>query len=497
MPIRHVGMGIAVSICIASAAVAQSSGQAQSIQLLQSAVAKAQSNDCKGALEIVAPLQSAGDFATLQESQKVLAFDIGVSCALGMNQLEVAYDYAVKGTGFPGATLNLLRVRMWFELGKRNPDTAATMVERMASDFPGALNDIPIHWFVGLNDLLKAPNSEKRRERLLAILSDAAYIPAEIGFTGDYFRRDYAAMLADAGKHHEVAAVIALITELPMLIRASVDPRFRSHIPSNFDARAAVEADLRRLRSLAIAHPESVNVILEISKRLRALGRADEALDLLEASRPDGPKARAYSDLDRKMNWWWDAMAQVYGALGRYEDAVSAFQNGMASGESGQANVSQTLNLGALHLHFGRSADALKTVEAFNADTGTVSPFGLMIYHLERGCARFLTGDRVGAQSDVDYALAHEQDHPGALTDLLLCTGDIKQAAAVMIRRLDSPDQRAEALLLLSDYDAPAHPVTTDPTDAGMAAIKSDPAVVSAIARAGGKRRFALQQYQF
>jgi len=52
-------------------------------------------------------------------------------------------------------------------------------------------------------------------------------------------------------------------------------------------------------------------------------------------------------------------------------------------------------------------------------------------------------------------------------------------------------------LLLLSDYDAPAHPVTTDPTDAGMAAIKSDPAVVSAIARAGGKRRFALQQYQF
>jgi tetratricopeptide (TPR) repeat protein len=278
-----------------------------------------------------------------------------------------------------------------------------------------------------------------------------------------------------------------------MLIRISLDPRLRYTLPANFDARAAVEKDLAHLRDVAASHPGSLNVTVTIARRLRLLGRGEEALSTLEAVRPDGPQGATFTDLDRARNWWWDGMAHAYAFLGRYEDAVTAFRAGIDAKENGGANISQTFNLAALQVRFGHHAEALKTLAAFDASNVAPSTFGWTVYRLVRGCARYQTGDIAGAKADRDASIANEKDSPRNFTDLLLCMGDVDGAAAAMIRRLDNTDERVDALLQLSDFDPPAHPVTTDPGDLPMAELKKRKDIKEAIARAGGTRRFALQ----
>lgn len=414
-------------------------------------------------------------------------------CALELQQRDLAYNYAVEGTKFAAATPNLLRIRLLLEISKKDAASAVPSLERLARQYHQEINDIPIRWFFELDRELKTADDGTARRRVLAILSNPAYVPSEIGFTGDYFRRDYAVMLAASGAKGDAAGLLGRITDPLILIRISLDARLRDMMPADFDARVAVEADLRRLQELATRHPESVNVILAISKDLRILGRDDEALSLLEAARPDGPKGSVLIDLNRNTNWWWDAMAQVYSAMGRYEDAVAAFQSGVAATEGGSTNVSQLFNLAELQLHFGRNEEARRNIDTFDAASGSASAYGLMVYHLNHGCAHFLTGDHAGAKADVEYERAHERDSPRLLTELLLCTGDTREAGAAMVRRLDDPEQRVDALLELSDFDARPHPVTTDPTDAGLAKLKSLPDVIAAIARAGGTRRFRIQ----
>jgi hypothetical protein len=192
--------------------------------------------------------------------------------------------------------------------------------------------------------------------------------------------------------------------------------------------------------------------------------------------------------------WWWDGLARTYASLGRYEDAVAALRRGMELQEDGTKNVSQTLNLASLQVEFGHRAEALKTLDGFDPRKSTINPYGMMVLTRTRGCARFGNGDIAGARIDRDYAVAHERDSPENLTDLLLCMGDVDAAAAEMIRRLDDPEQRVDALLNLSDYDPETHPVPIDLPGAKMAAVKGRPDVKAAIARAGGVRRFFLQK---
>ncbi|MBA4010704.1 MAG: hypothetical protein C0481_02450 [Phenylobacterium sp.] len=105
-------------------------------------------------------------------------------------------------------------------------------------------------------------------------------------------------------------------------------------------------------------------------------------------------------------------------------------------------------------------------------------------------------GQAAAAKADLEYAAAHEADHQEALTILQLCTGDLDGAATTIIRRLDDPANRADALLLLSDFDPhrPTYPVTPD--DLRLPEIKARADVQAAIARAGLVQRFRLQAAQ-
>nr|WP_293854673.1 tetratricopeptide repeat protein [Sphingomonas sp. SCN 67-18] len=283
------------------------------------------------------------------------------------------------------------------------------------------------------------------------------------------------------------------IAILSTLIDVSLDPRLREAMPSGFDGRAEVERDLSVTRRIVSDHPESLSATLMIADYLMQLGRGEEALTELEAVRSGKRGSTALKDWDEKYIWWLDAKARTYLMLGRYDDGVAAFRRAMKFKEGDGRNVSQTINLGYAQLRFGRPADALATVSLLKPESAELSPYGRMEMRGLQGCARLALGQAASAKDDLDYAAAHEQDNPGVLTMLRLCAGDLDGAAAAIIHRLDDPELRPAALRYLSDYDPPPASYPVSPVDTRRSELKVRPDVQAAIARAGGVRRFRLQ----
>lgn len=479
---------------LAAAAPAQSpAGLATLIDQVQAASDKARDGDCKSSLAILRKVTGQADFVALPAQARAAILGLAANCAMAVGDKEDAHRHAVEATRLDPAEPQFWRIRLGLELeGKRDAEAVDT-VAAMASGNAEALNAMPIQWFHRMNENLKRQPDVAQRRHLLKILAGPDYQPDEALATGDYFKRDYAAMLADAGDKAAAAALVAQIHDPLALIVVSVDPRLNAGLPSGFDGRAAVEAWLTRAREVAASHAGSMAAVLEIARSLRQLGRPQEALATLEAARPDGPQGATFTDLDEQENWWWDGMARTYAMLGRYDEATAAYCRGIGAREFGALNVSQTLNLAHAHLRFGHPDRALATVADFETAGYNASPYGNMELHLVRGCARLADRQADAARTDIAYAAAHERDHPEALMDLLLCADDLDGAAAALIRRLDDPDRRSSALLQMSDFDPPPASFPQMPYDRRLPDLKARADVQAAIARAGGTRRYRLQ----
>jgi tetratricopeptide (TPR) repeat protein len=483
---RLVWLGLlAATLSSSPAAAADPANDA--LGALTTAEAAARSNDCKTALRIIAEQTGKPAFSKLPNPMLIYAYQLGSACAGQQRDLPAALRYAEAGTAIPGASAQLWQMRfaLQFQTGRR-ADAVAT-AEAMARTVPEALNQMPaVLWNMAYTSLVIGKQDELRR-RILVILTAPSFSLPDPGWSTDRFRRDYAVMLSERNDKAGAVALIAQITDPHVLIEASVDRRIRAAIPADFDARAAAERDMARLRDVAAAHANALRPQIEVAQRLLMLGKPEEAVATLEAI---DPQEAGFNDQAEQLAWWWNAKGEALGELGRYEQAALALKKGQALTEHGGPNISQTINLAQLQLHFGRHADALATLTPILEGKIRGSGYGRMAFRLIHGCASFRLGKIKDATADLAYAKQHVTDGPGPLTSLQLCMGDVEGAAASIIKRLDTPDDSTEALLLLSDFAPPAPTAPPDPNDAVLARVKERTDVQAAIARAGGTRRF-------
>jgi tetratricopeptide (TPR) repeat protein len=497
----RVRLGVAVIgavLLLGTAALAKETGKGDDVRTrLLSAFEKVQKGDCPGTLTLITPLLEPGALDNYNDATKSAAFGLGAACSADHDPA-TAYKYALAATALETANSNAWGIRLWLEMREKRHADAVKTVETMAERQPEALNAIGIQAYHELSMTLRRDDKDKPlRKRLLAALSGPVYQPMEITASPDSFRQAYAGMLADDGDKAGASKMIALIEEPSLLIRTSVDPRLRFAVPVDFDARAAVEKALTKARDVAAAHAASMAAVLEVARYLRMLGRPQEALATLEAAQPEGAARESFDDLSKWENWWWDAMARSYQTLGRYDDTIRAYSHAVDAKEAGGLNVSQTINLAYAHMAFGKWDKAVATVADFEKGDYAVSPYGLMQMRGVRGCSRFLLGRTAEAKADLDYVVAHEMDDPSSLTWLALCANEMDMAAASVIRRLDNPDRRAQALLDLSDYaDAPESQPEL-PFEDRYDALTARADVKAAIERAGGTRTFNVQASEF
>ncbi len=459
---------------------------------LRAAATAADDKDCPKALEIILPLIDAPAEKVLRPDIAALAYAIAAGCEIGTDR-DRAYAYAVHGTTLAGATPEVWKMRFALELDAKQNEAAVATVELLAASRPEVLNAMPYRWMAQLQRTVTAGKEAALRERLLKVLAADAYRPEEPFASNDYYRVEYAHILADKGDLAGAKALVLKLNSPDAIERASVDARLRTAFSSDPDLRSLVERRLVSDRAILAAHKDLLGAVVETASDLRLIGRYQEALALINSvgARIDDPSA--FSDRDDRLPWWSDVRARTLLALGRYDEAVAVYRKAAAGKEQGSRDVSQVINLAEYQNATGHGADALETLEAFAEPGRGVSPYGEMEMRFARACALALTHRAGDGAADLDFMRAHELDHPRALFDTLACMGDLDGAAAAMIRRLNDPARREDALLQLADYDAPPAALAADPVTSRLDAIKHRPDVAAAIARAGGLRRFNIQ----
>lgn len=488
------------SAAAVSAGVAERSDTRRRIEAkLNAAVEAAKADDCPTTAKLEGEVVDDKRSAPRSEELRLVAFQLAAGCEAALGRTETAFRHAVAGTAYAGASDELWRLRLLVALQRTGgAEAAIATIEAMTRGRGAALNGMPVSVFYELdNRLRKNDAASSIRRRLLVVLTGPEYDPDEPGILVDGFLHRRAELLQKDGDLVGAGAMIRRIVNPGSLIEISLDRRFRTMLRPDFDLRRGVEQALAGARTDATRHPDRLSPTIEVATYLRVLGRPQGSVDALEAVRSRIGDPAIFIDRDDRLVWWWDGLSRSYAMLGRYSEAVDALRNGGETEENGDLNVSQVINLSSLQRQLGRPAEALGTLAAFDGGERGTSAYGTMQIVMNRGCAKSALGTPADAAADLAFARAHVADAPDALLDLLLCTGDLDGAAVALVAQLDDPDRRAVALRNLSDYDAPPVALPTDPTDVALRLVKERPEVQAAIIRAGGTRRFRVQNVAF
>ena len=295
-------------IAIAVAAAASAAGRPNAHDALQAAFTRANKDgadntDFRAALATVNALLAIPDFNSGPVVDRTDAYTLGAWCSVQLHEPVAARRFALAGTALAGASVDLWRMRLGIEEDNKQPLAAVATIEAMAVASPEALSTITVNHFHAIRRSLDVLHDRAADRRLLAVLTTPSYVPDEGAPVADPFRSDYAALLATDGDRAAAVALVARITEPPVLLEVSVDPRLRDLLPREFDGRAATEQHLAQARDVAASHAGSMYAVLDVARYLRMLGRYDEALATLAAARPDAPGA-AFTDLDDQRNWY-------------------------------------------------------------------------------------------------------------------------------------------------------------------------------------------------
>lgn len=472
-------------------------GNSNAASNLLAAAAAAKEGDCERTVGFAVKVVDSENAASLPEEARAAALELAATCEAQLGRSADAYRHAVAATKLAASDESAWELRLVLELREQRSAAAIATIEAMAKERSAALNAIPIRWFYQFDMQLKNAGATGLRRRLLAILADGGYVPDEPGVTVDGFRQRYAEILYDSGERGTATELIRRIEHPSTLLEISLDQRFRTLLPTNFDLRQSVEQALQRAREVAELNPDRIAPVNDVALYLRVLGKPRESLAALESLRTRIGDDAAFEDADEYIVWWWDSISRGHQMLGEYAPAVDALRKGGALAEDGGLNVSQIINLSQVQLAFGHPEEALATLRMFDESNRGVSPYGTMQIVVTRGCAKAQLGKPSEAGAEATFARAHQKDAPKALTSLLLCIGDVGGAAESLIERLGNPDQRVAALRELSDYDEPPAPLPPDPFQAHLEAVKARADVQSAIQRAGGTRRFHVQNIMF
>jgi tetratricopeptide (TPR) repeat protein len=251
------------------------------------------------------------------------------------------------------------------------------------------------------------------------------------------------------------------------------------------------ERGLASDRQAMAAHPELLDGPVQVAIDLRALGRPEEALALLDATLPRLKDPATFQDFSEKVIWLWDERSRSLRDLGRVDEAIQALKTGSLAAGTGQASVDLVLNLADLQVMAGQPEQAIET--ARSSEKLPASPYGHLFGDQSLACAYAQLGRKAELQVALAHLHAQEPDNWTAAVEAELCAGDLDAAAAAVIRALADARWRREVLLELSQFDPPAHKTPIErQMDERRAAVAKRPDVQAAIAKVGRTMRFNI-----
>jgi tetratricopeptide (TPR) repeat protein len=392
------------------------------------------------------------EFAALEDSVQFHVFLFGAFADSGREDYLGAHEFMVLATEFPEAKAEHWFMRARYASWVDAWNDALTAVTTIAKRWPESMTSE--------NALLVSRIAYRSREdgrnkaEVLDLLNAlfTAKFTLEWGTQPDGLWHD---LISDALERNDLKRareIAKRVQDASTLLHMRADRRFDALVraePRTFDLEAAIERERKRLAKLAAANPRSLSVRVQYGYTLLTAGRFAELLklsaDVIEknAAAPEG--APAFDDIPDQLNWIYNHKAAALRALGRWEEALAVMEAGRRTEEEGSVNVSQAINLGWHYADFGRPQDALDALDGIDW-AHSLSPYGRMQLQHVRYRAYLQLANTKEADDVLAYLREHREEAEGTWQLVLVDAGDFDGAAALLISRLRDPAQRYEAL---------------------------------------------------
>jgi tetratricopeptide (TPR) repeat protein len=282
---------------------------------------------------------------------------------------------------------------------QRDFDLALTALEGAARRSHDGHSRVPNGWIGAFLSALGA--DEVMFLRMVHALELMEWAPLN-GLADETWTR-YASSLLDTGDIEGARKALGRVRRPDEQARLRLDPRFAGVFADagEFDERAAFEAALVTDHAWLQDAPDDADAVLSVQKDLRALGRLEEALALLDTALARPEPMRDERGVDCR-NWLHNDRAYLLLELGRPDEANLSMARGAEMDEDAGVNISQRINRAELLNRTGHPQEAL-AVLAFFSDSADLplSPRGSALIVAERACAMFRLGrlDEAAAQA--------------------------------------------------------------------------------------------------
>lgn len=434
---------------------------AKALEELQHAYQLVQGGQEAKAYETIKSLLTAQGFENLSAEQQHAAVYFAGALALDEADYEHSLEYLRRSSDMKGSGADDWNLRMQAASRSRNKTEAVLSLTAIADRWPKRLNDLDSRTVAQIVN--EAPNGEPSRFQLLNALFEANYAPEE--FDCSLWWRDLALLQLQKGELAAAQKAFAKITAPYALIGVLSDNRFAPlRTAAAIDVTASIEQEIRKAREAIAAHPDKLLPILRLmSIQISALHYA-EALQLADDTLKamDGSKgAKIYTDYRTYRVWLLDTRSRALCGLGKWDEAASQLAAARLLPESGNANVSQTINLASLYNDMGKPREAQQTLAQISAEN--TSSYGAMQAAIERVASADQLGDSMEVEKQLGFLREHREDSQETYQRALISANRTDEAAKLLISRLEDPDQRMDALMQVQQYKE--HPLPKRATE--------------------------------
>jgi hypothetical protein len=398
------------------------------------------------------------EFLALEHSSQFQVFLLAAFADRGREDYLGAHEYMVLATGYPDASAEHWLMRAQFASWIDAWADAALAITTIAKRWPEFIPEADDRLISRIAFRVNADGRHKvEKIELLKALFEANFV-FEGGGQPDALWRD---LILDALEHQDLkrARAIAGRVQGPMtLLQMRADRRFDALVKAEkraFDIRRAVQRECKRLKKTVAANPRSLLVRVQYGYALLAAGRFTELLafteDIIARVSTARPDEAPFDDIDDQLNWIYEHKAASLRALGRWDEALAVMETARLQPEEGSGNVSQAINLGWGYVDYGKAEKALAALEGIDW-ARSLSPYGRMQLQHVRYRAYLQLADTQQADTVLAYLREHRADAEDTWQLAALDAGDFDGAAELLIARLRDPDQRYEALRGVQEY---------------------------------------------
>jgi tetratricopeptide (TPR) repeat protein len=398
------------------------------------------------------------EFVELDDTVQFNVLLFGAFADRGREDYLGAHEYMLLATEFPDAKAEHWFMRAQYASWVEAWPDALVAVTAIAKRWPESLSTE--HALLVSRVAYRANEDGKHKAESLELLNAlfAAKFALEWGSQPDGLWHDLISDALERNDLRRAREISKRVQDASTLLHIRADRRFDALVkaePRTFNLSAAVERECKRLAKAVSANPRSLSVRVQYGYALLEAGRFAELLALTDNVIPRAVSAPTgsppYDDIADQLNWMYNHKAASLRALGRWEEALTVMEAGRREPEQGDVNVSQAINLGWHYLDYGRPQDALKALDGIDWAHG-LSPYGRMQLQHVRYRAYLQLANSKEADDVIAYLREHHEDAEDTWQLVLVDAGDFDGAAALLISRLHDQEKRYKALGEVQEY---------------------------------------------